>query len=80
MKDIGNAILKELKELNPAVKFKMYILTDNPRPIIYGNIPAAQLKFPNDCEYDEKTLIAKKHIANPRSYVSFVYAYDCYMK
>lgn len=80
MKDIGNAIFEELKELNPEVKFRMYILDDNPRPIIYGNVPASQLKFPNGCEYDAKTLIANKHIANTRHYLSFVYAYDCSMK
>ena len=80
MEDIGNAILEELKELNPAVKFKMYTLNDNPRPIIYGNIPATQLKFPNGCEYDENTMIANKCTANPRSYASFVYAYDCHTK
>jgi len=80
MENIGNAILEELKELNPAVKFKMYILNDNPRPVIYGNIPASQLKFPNNCEYDEKTLIANKHNTETRRYVSFVYAYDSSMR
>ena len=76
MESIVSAIKKELEELNPAVMFKMYDLNDNPRPIIYGNIPAAQLKFPNGCEYDEKTLIAKKHNTKTRRYVSFVYAYN----
>lgn len=76
MENIGSVIKKELEELNPAVMFRMYVLNDNPRPIIYGNIPATQLKFPNDCEYDEKTLIAKKHNSKTRRYVSFVYAYN----
>ena len=79
MENIGITIMKELEALNPAVKFKMYFLADNPRPIIYGNVPAIQLKFPNDCHYDEKTLIANKHNDTGR-YESFVYAYNPFLR
>lgn len=77
MENIGiTNIMKELEALNPAVKFMMYDLKDNPRVIIYGSVPATQLKFPNNCQYNEKTGVINKQKANTGRYESFVYACD----
>ena len=63
MENIGiSNLMKELKVLNPTVQFDMYDLTVSPIIIIFGNVPATELSFPNGYYWNEKWFVWELHL------------------
>ena len=77
MENIGiNNMMKELKALNPAVKFDVHDYSVSPIIIIFGTAPATELSFPEGYYWNEKNGITDKHNTNGGLYECFTYKYD----
>lgn len=77
MENIGvYNLVKELKALNPMVKFDFYDQTKSPVVIIFGTAPAESLSYPEGYYYNEKNGITDKHNTKSGLYEYFTYKCD----
>lgn len=77
MENIGiYNLVKELKALNPTVKFDFYDQTKSPVVIIFGTAPAESLSYPEGYYYNEKNGITDKHNTKSGLYEYFTYKCD----
>ena len=61
MENIGlYNLVRELKALNPSVKFDFYDQTKSPVDIIFGTAPAESLSYPEGYYWNEKNGITDK--------------------
>ena len=77
MENIGlNNMMKELKALNPAVKFDVHDYSVSPVIIIFGTAPATELSFPDGYYWNEKNGVTDKHNTDSGLYECFTYEYN----
>ena len=66
------ALVDALRIMNPTGKFALDS-TFEPTYVIYGNVPADQLKFPEGYYHNAKNGITNKHSTNSGMYEGFDY-------